>query len=66
MWFKNANTERESMSWSIQKRQLKARFPSLTDADLNYKEDKKEEMLNHMQVKLAQARVQLNAVINWV
>ena len=66
MWFNKANPEQESVNWINQKQKLKARFPTLSDTDMDYTEEMKEEMLSNMQVKLAKARVQLNAAIDWL
>lgn len=39
--------------WDAQKAKLKMSFPKLTTADLNFDETHKEDMLNHLEVKLA-------------
>ncbi len=38
--------------WIEQKTKLKKKFPSLTDADLRYKEGKKSEMFETIRIKL--------------
>ncbi len=48
-----------------QKGKLKSNFSSLTEADLNYKEEGKNEMLCNMRVKLAKTKLQLNAFISY-
>lgn len=40
-------------NWEAQKAKLKLRFPKLTEADLNFDETRKPEMLKHLEPKLA-------------
>jgi len=53
-----------TMTWTEQKSKLRHIFSSLTDADLNYEESARDEMLGNMQVKLARTKIQLYAVIS--
>ena len=45
------------------KNKLKAKFPSLTDADFNYDKSKKDEMLNFLRVKLGKTREEWNETL---
>jgi hypothetical protein len=47
------NTKSPKARWETQKAKLKSRFPKLKDEDLNFGEDRIEEMLNHLEPKLA-------------
>jgi hypothetical protein len=51
-------------NWNEQKSKLKAKFSTLTYADLQYEEDKKDEMLNHIRVKLGKTREEMVAIIS--
>ena len=44
------------VDWTNQKCKLKVNFPTLTDADLHFEEDKKEEMGNKMKKNSARHR----------
>jgi uncharacterized protein YjbJ (UPF0337 family) len=46
-------------NWNAQKAKLKTKFPTLTDADLQYEESKKDEMLNKLQSKLGKTKEEL-------
>jgi hypothetical protein len=50
-------------NWKDQKNKLRNKFTVLTDADLNFEESKKEEMLDKIQVKLGITKEVLAAVI---
>jgi uncharacterized protein YjbJ (UPF0337 family) len=50
-------------NWSEQKTKLKAQFTTLTDADLNYADGKKDEMMNNLQIKLGKTKDELTALI---
>ncbi len=52
-----------SENWSEQKVKLKAKFATLTDADLRYKDAKKDEMLNNHQIKLGKTKDELQKII---
>ncbi|MFI5220075.1 MAG: general stress protein CsbD [Bacteroidia bacterium] len=51
-------------NWNEQKSKLKAKFSTLTYADLQYEENKKDEMLNHIRVKLGKTREEMAAIIS--
>jgi len=51
-------------NWDEQKSKLKARFSNLLDADLNFEEDKKEEMLNKLQNELGTSKEELHKIIS--
>jgi hypothetical protein len=63
---KNENPAPKHASWSEQKNLLKAKFPTLSDTDLQYEESKKEEMFKTIQVKLGKSREELNSVLQTV
>lgn len=50
-------------NWTEQKAKLKAKFPVLTDSDLNYETGKKDDMLGRIQKKLSKTKEELNAII---
>jgi hypothetical protein len=50
-------------NWEAQKAKLKLKFPKLTDADLNFDETKKNEMLSKLQVKLGRTVKELQVII---
>lgn len=50
-------------NWTEQKTKLIAKFPVLTDADLNYETGKREEMMVKVQKKLGKTKEELNAII---
>ena len=49
--------------WQAQKAKLKLTFPKLTDEDLNFDEIHKEEMLKHLEPKLAMTPAELTAIM---
>lgn len=49
--------------WSEQKGKLKAKFSTLTDADVHYEEGKKDEMLTKIQTKLGKTKEELANII---
>jgi uncharacterized protein YjbJ (UPF0337 family) len=51
-------------NWTEQKTKLKAKFPTLTDADVHYEDGKKDEMFNKIQVKLGKTKEELAAIIS--
>ncbi|HRB71856.1 MAG TPA: CsbD family protein [Flavobacterium sp.] len=51
-------------NWHEQKGKLKAKFPSLTDADLHFEEGKKDEMLSRVQNKLGKSKEELTKIIS--
>ena len=50
-------------NWNEQKTKLKTQFPTLTDADLQYENGKKDEMLERIQTKLGKTKEELNTLI---
>jgi hypothetical protein len=50
-------------SWEDQKSKLKISFPQLTDADLNFDESNKFEMLTQLQVKVGRTVKELQIII---
>lgn len=50
-------------NWTEQKTKLIAKFPVLTDADLNYETGKREEMMVKVQKKLGKTKDELSAII---
>jgi uncharacterized protein YjbJ (UPF0337 family) len=50
-------------TWSAQKTKLKAQFSTLTDADLQYENGKKDEMLARVQTKLGKTKEEFAALI---
>lgn len=54
------NTTEAKGNWNIQKAKLKQKFADLTDNDLMYEEDKREEILGKLQVKLGKTKEELN------
>ena len=50
-------------NWNEQKSKLKAKFATLTDADLYFDEGKKEAMLTKVQNKLGKTKEELAAII---
>ena len=56
-------TPAATANWTEQKGKLKAKFSNLTDADLNYEESKKEEMIGKIQSKLGKTREEMTAII---
>ena len=60
------NTKRntdEKANWKNQKEKLRTAFPSLTDADVNFEYDRKNEMLGKLAMKLGQTTPELAAVM---
>jgi uncharacterized protein YjbJ (UPF0337 family) len=51
-------------NWSEQKSKLKAQFPTLTDADLQYENGKKDEMLTNVQTKLGKTKEELDTIMS--
>ncbi len=50
-------------NWGEQKRKLKEKFTFLTDADLAYKADKKEAMMEKLQATLGKSKTELVKII---
>ena len=49
--------------WSLQKTKLKAKFSTLTDADLHFEEGKKDLMWNKLQTKLGKTKEELTKIV---
>jgi hypothetical protein len=49
--------------WSELKGKLRTKFTILTDADVNFEESNKEEMLTGIQKKIGKSREELTAII---
>lgn len=60
---KNTAAAVSQPNWKEQKGKLKAKFATLTDADLHYEEGKKDEMLRNVQTKLGKTKEELTAII---
>jgi thymidylate synthase len=50
-------------NWEQQKDKLKLKFPTLTNADLNFDESNKFEMLTQLQVKVGRTVKELQVII---
>jgi uncharacterized protein YjbJ (UPF0337 family) len=50
-------------NWNEQKGKLKEKFSTLTDADLQYEEGKKDAMLEKVQAKLGKTKEELATII---
>jgi uncharacterized protein YjbJ (UPF0337 family) len=53
----------EAGSWEDIKKKLKIKFSWLTDADLQYAEGKKEEMMNRLQIIIGKTKDELTKII---
>jgi uncharacterized protein YjbJ (UPF0337 family) len=51
-------------SWSEQRTKIKAKFPTLTDADLTFENGKKDEMYGKLEKKLGKTKEELTAIID--
>ncbi|MFN0275999.1 MAG: CsbD family protein [Chitinophagales bacterium] len=51
-------------NWDEQKGKLKSKFSNLTDADLQFEEGKKDEMLTKVQTKLGKTKEELDTIIS--
>ena len=51
-------------SWEEQKSKLKERFLNLTNSDLNYETDKREEILNKVQVRLGITKKEMADILS--
>lgn len=58
------NSAPVKLNWNEQKTKLKAKFSTLTDADLQYEQGKKDEMLAKVQVKLGKTKDELAEIIS--
>lgn len=50
-------------SWSERKEKLRQKFAFLTDNDLIFEEDKTEEMITKLQIKLGKSKDELRRII---
>jgi uncharacterized protein YjbJ (UPF0337 family) len=57
-------TDAVATNWTDQKRKLKAKFSSLTDADLHFEAGKKDEMLKKVQAKLGKTKEEFATLIS--
>jgi uncharacterized protein YjbJ (UPF0337 family) len=51
-------------SWNERKERLRQKFAFLTDNDLLFEEDKKDEMLGKLQIKLGKTKEELRRIIS--
>lgn len=51
-------------SWKEQKAKIKAKYPTVTDADLHFEKGKKQEMFKALQLKLKVSREEFSKVIS--
>lgn len=51
-------------SWEQLKNKLKMEYPQLTETDLEYKENKEEDMLRMIEYKLGKTREEMREIIN--
>jgi uncharacterized protein YjbJ (UPF0337 family) len=54
------------INWNEIKDKLKVKFPTLTDADLQYEEGKKDEMLEKVQTKLGKNKEEMSKIIETI
>ncbi len=59
----NVHMKVHETRWEAQKEKLKLSFPKLTDADLNFDEINKFEMLTKLQVKVGRTTKELQVII---
>lgn len=50
-------------NWTEQKAKLKAKFPVLADADVQYEQGKKDEMFTKLETKLGKTKEELQTII---
>lgn len=51
-------------NWKEQKDKLKAKFSTLTDADLHYEDGKKEEMMEKLHIKLGKTPEEMKEILS--
>ena len=49
--------------WSQQKNKLRAKFPELNDSDLKFEENRRDEMMNNIQIKLHKTKMEIAEVM---
>ena len=52
-----------ALTWKEKKARFKAKYPTLTDADLNFEESKKMRMMDKLQIKLGKTTKELLVII---
>jgi uncharacterized protein YjbJ (UPF0337 family) len=60
---KSTEAFRISGNWSAQSKQLKEKYPQLTDADLKFEVGKEEELLTRLQTRMHKNRQEVIAAI---
>jgi uncharacterized protein YjbJ (UPF0337 family) len=60
---KSTESFKISGNWSAQSKQLKEKYPQLTDADLKFEVGKEEELLTRLQTRLHKNRDEVIAAI---
>ena len=63
MTMANTATAPVKTNWSELKEKLRAKFTILTEADLNFEESKKDEMLTSIEKKVGKSKEELAAII---
>jgi uncharacterized protein YjbJ (UPF0337 family) len=58
------NNDEVKDNWNEQKSKLKKMFSWLTDEDLLFKEGKKEEMFDRLQIKLGKTKAELQKILS--
>ena len=53
-------------NWEAQSKQIKAKFPQLTDADLKFEAGKEEELLSRLQSRLGKNREEVIDIVKSV
>lgn len=61
---KSGATFKITGNWNAQSKQLKEKFPQLTDADLKFESGKENELLSRLQTKLNKKREEVIDLIN--
>jgi len=61
---KNGENFKITGNWEAQSKQLKAKFPQLTDADLKFEIGKENELLGRIQARLNKKRDEVMDIIN--
>ncbi|HMG91025.1 MAG TPA: hypothetical protein VK589_13260 [Chryseolinea sp.] len=51
-------------SWDVQSKELKKKFPKLTDSDLKFETGKEEQLLKSVQSRLGKTREEVINIIN--
>lgn len=56
-------TKETKVSWDVQKAKLKAKYPNLSDGDLQFDQGKKDKMMSKIQTKLGKTADELSKII---